>query len=143
MSKVEVGNTVQVHYVGTFVDGTEFDSSRSRGEPISFKVGSQQMIKGFDEAIVGMTLGETKEFTLSPEDAYGAHNPEHIKSYPQNVFPSEVELVEGATVAGQNELGQQMVAKILQVSDEEVILDFNHPMAGKILKFDVEVMSVS
>ena len=143
MSTVENGNNVQVHYVGTFDDGTEFDSSRSRGEPISFKVGAGQMIAGFEAAVIGMQEGDTKDISLSPDQAYGDHKQDHVKTYPVDVFPDEVQLSEGVTVAGQNELGQQMIAKVLSVSDDTVLLDFNHPMAGKNLNFNIEVVSVS
>ena len=143
MSTVENGNNVQVHYVGTFDDGTEFDSSRSRGEPISFKVGAGQMIAGFEAAVIGMQEGDIKDISLSPDQAYGDHKQDHVKTYPVDVFPDEVQLSEGVTVAGQNELGQQMIAKVLSVSDDTVLLDFNHPMAGKNLNFNIEVVSVS
>lgn len=143
MSTVSNGNSVQVHYVGTFDDGTEFDSSHSRGEPISFEVGSGQMIAGFDNAVLGMSVGETKDITLAPAEAYGEHNEDYIKTYPRNVFPNEVQLTEGVTVAGQNELGQQMIAKVLTVNDDTVLLDFNHPMAGKTLNFSIEVVAIS
>ena len=143
MSVVEKGNKVEVHYVGTFDDGTEFDSSRSRGEAISFEVGAGQMIAGFDSAVVGMSVGETKDIALAPSDAYGDWNPEYVKVYPQEAFPTEVELKEGATVAGQNELGQQMIAKIVTLSENDVTLDFNHPMAGKNLNFNIEIVNVT
>ena len=143
MSTVENGNNVQVHYIGTFDDGTEFDNSHDRGEPISFQVGTGQMISGFDAAVVGMSVGESKDITLAPDEAYGEHKEEFVKTYQRDVFPNEVQLTEGVTVAGQNELGQQMIAKVLSVSDDTVLLDFNHPMAGKNLNFNIEVVSVS
>lgn len=143
MKTVQEGNTVEVHYVGTFEDGTEFDSSHSRGETISFQVGSGQMISGFDSAVVGMSVGDTKDITLTPEDAYGPSNPEFVKTYPREAFPSEVQLSEGVSIAGQNELGQQMIAKILKVEDDTVLLDFNHPMAGKTLNFNIEMVNIS
>lgn len=143
MSTVQEGNTVEVHYVGTFEDGTEFDSSHSRGETISFKVGTGQMIAGFDAAVLGMSIGETKEVSLEPDQAYGDANPEHVKTYPREVFPAEVQLTEGVTVSGQNELGQPLIAKIMKVEDDTVLLDFNHPMAGKVLNFSIEMVNIS
>ena len=143
MSTVKEGNTVEVHYVGTFDDGTEFDSSRSRGETITFQVGAGQMISGFDAAVLGMEVGEQKDISLAPEDAYGPHNPDYIKTYPKSVFPQEVQLTEGVSVAGQNELGQQMIAKVLKVEGDQVSLDFNHPMAGKNLNFSIEMVNIS
>ena len=143
MSTVQTGQKVEVHYIGTFNDGTEFDSSRSRGETISFEVGSGQMIQGFDEAVVGMAVGDVKDITLEPESAYGPHNPAFVQVYSKEVFPSDVELKQDATVAGQNELGQPMIAKIVEIRDNDVVLDFNHPMAGKTLNFNIEIVNIS
>ena len=143
MSKVENGKNVSVHYVGKFDDGTEFDSSRTRGETLSFEVGSGQLITGFDNAVVGMTVGETKSIKLSPDEGYGPSNPEAVQDVSIDMFPENFEFVVGATVVGQNETGNQMVAKIESVTDESVKLDFNHPMAGKNLNFEIEVMEIS
>ncbi len=143
MSKVTKGHNISVHYVGTFDDGTKFDSSHDRGEPLSFNVGSGQMIAGFDAAVVGMTVGEKKTVNLSADDAYGSHNPEAIQTLERSVFPEDVTLEEGAHVIGQNELGQKIVAKVLTLSDTEAVLDFNHPLAGKSLNFDVEIVSIN
>ena len=142
MSIVEDGKTVEAHYVGTFEDGTEFDSSRTRGEPIKFQVGTGRMIAGFDRAVLGMSVGESKDVVLSPQDAYGDHKEEFIQNYSRSQFPPEVNLEEGVTIAGQNELGQPMMAKVLSISGDDIRLDFNHPMAGKTLCFNIEVISV-
>ena len=142
MSKVKTGNNVSVHYVGTLDDGTEFDSSRSRGAPLSFQVGSGQLIAGFDAALSGMVVGETKTITLVPADAYGEASPEHVQTAPRNMFPSDFEFKVGATVYGKNENGQEILAKINSFDNEEIILDFNHPMAGKTLNFDIELISI-
>ncbi len=142
MSKVENGQNISVHYVGTLDDGTEFDSSRTRNEELTFEVGSGQLIEGFNNAVIGMQVGETKKITLSPEEAYGPLNPEAVQTVPTNLFPETFEPVVGATVVGQNELGQQMMAKIEDFNDESITLDFNHPMAGKSLNFEIELMSI-
>ena len=89
MTTVENGATVSIHYVGTFEDGTEFDSSHSRNQPLQFQVGSGQMISGFDAALPGMEIGEKKNITLAPDEAYGPHNPQAIQVFPKNVFPPE------------------------------------------------------
>ena len=143
MSKVENGQNVSVHYVGTLDDGTEFDSSRSRGETLSFTVGTGQVIDGFNDAVVGMAAGEIKTIKLSPEEAYGPANPEAVQTVPANAFPSDFEPVVGATVVGHDEMGQQMMAKIEAFDNEGITLDFNHPMAGKNLNFEIEVVEVS
>ena len=131
MSKVENGQTVSVHYVGTLEDGTEFDSSRTREEPLAFQVGSGQLISGFNNAVVGMTMGETKTISLEPADAYGSVDPSAVHSVPTEMFPSDFKPVVGATVVGHNEQGEQMMAKIETFDEQGVTLDFNHPMAVK------------
>jgi len=142
MSKIKNGQTVSVHYVGTFEDGTEFDSSRQRDEPLSFQVGSGQLIPGFNDAVVGMALGETKQVCLNPPEAYGEIDPEAVQTVTKDVFPGDFDPVIGQTVVGQNENGDQMMAKINSFNDEGITLDFNHPMAGKTLNFEIEVISV-
>ena len=142
MSKVTNGQNVSVHYVGKLEDGTEFDSSRPRGETLDFEVGSGQMIEGFDTAVVGMTIGETKNITLAPDKAYGELDPEAVKEVPMANFDPSFEPVVGHTVMGQNELGQRLMAKIEAITDDTVTLDFNHPLAGKSLNFEIELVSI-
>ena len=143
MSKVEAGNNVSVHYVGTFTDGEKFDSSRDRGETLSFEVGSGQMIAGFDAAVVGMSVGETKTVTIEPKDAYGERNENAIQEVPRENFPEGFGLKEGATVSGRDQDDRPMIAKIISFNDESVNLDFNHPLAGKQLNFEVELVSIN
>jgi peptidylprolyl isomerase len=140
--EVENGSVVKLHYVGTNDDGTEFDSSRSRGEPMSVVVGSGQLIEGFNDALVGMTTGETKTFTLTPEDAYGEVNPEAYTILSRGSFPDDFSISEGVTVPLTSPMGQNVVGTITEYDDEEVTVDLNHPMAGKNLTFEVEVLSV-
>ena len=143
MSTANNGNTVKVHYTGTFTDGVEFDSSFQRGEPISFTLGTGQMIPGFEQGVLGMTVGETKEISLTPDQAYGPHRPEAIRSMDKNIFPSDFNFVIGGVVQGQAPTGQPMIATILEEQDSTVTLDFNHPMAGKDLNFKIELLEVS
>ncbi len=143
MSKVEAGNNISVHYVGTFTDGEKFDSSRDRGQTLSFEAGSGQMIAGFDAAVVGMSVGETKTITLEPEDAYGPRDENAIQEVPRANFPEGFNLIEGATVSGQDQDNRPMIAKIISFNDESVNLDFNHPLAGKQLNFEIELVSIN
>ena len=140
--QVENGNTVSVHYRGTLNDGTEFDSSHSRGEPLTFQVGAGQMINGFDAALPGMTVGETKNITLTPDQAYGESNPEAITDVPKTAFPEGFNFQVDAMVQGQNEMGQPLVGTINEVKENDVTIDFNHPMAGKDLNFEIELVSI-
>ncbi len=140
--QVENGNTVSVHYRGTLNDGTEFDSSHSRGEPLTFQVGAGQMINGFDAALPGMAVGEIKNITLTPDQAYGESNPEAITDVPKTAFPEGFNFQVDAMVQGQNDMGQPVVGTINEVKENDVTIDFNHPMAGKDLNFEIELVSI-
>ena len=142
MSTVENGNTVTVHYTGTLNDGTQFDSSRDR-EPLSFQVGNGQVIAGFDTAVVGMTEGESKTFTIPADQAYGLKNEDAIQEVSKDRFPQGYDAQVGSTVTGQNEIGQNFQARVIAEAEETVTLDFNHPLAGQDLTFDVELVSVA
>jgi FKBP-type peptidyl-prolyl cis-trans isomerase 2 len=142
MSTAKNGDNVSVHYTGTLNDGTKFDSSHDRGEPISFTLGEGQMIAGFDSAVTGMSVGETKTVVLEPEQAYGNSNPEAIQVVPKTEFPNDFEFVTGGVVEGQYPNGQMFRATITEVAENEATIDFNHPMAGKTLNFEIEVVSV-
>ena len=141
MSQAAQGNTVTVHYKGTFEDGTEFDSSVSRGAPLEFTIGQNQMIPGFENAVVGMDVGETKDITLASSEAYGDHDETKIDDVSKTVFPEGFEYIIGATVHGQSPQGP-ILAKILEENDETVKLDFNHPLAGKALNFEIQLVSI-
>mgnify|MGYP003665415927 CR=1 FL=1 len=142
MSKVEIGQTVSVHYIGTLDDGTEFDSSRKNNEPLLCEVGGGKLIKGFDNALVGMTVGETKKVSLGPDQAYGNVISEAFQSIPKSSFPPDYKFKIGGTVQGQNEQGQAVRATIESLEEENVNLDFNHPMAGKNLNFEIELLEI-
>ena len=142
MSKVKNGMNISVHYRGTLDDGTEFDSSYGRGETLDFQVGSGQMIPGFDSGVVGMQVGETKTISIDPADAYGEINPEAVQEVPKDQFPEDIEFVVGATVTGQGPRGPIM-AKILKEGTDTVEMDFNHPLAGQTLTFEIEVVNAA
>ena len=142
MSTVENGNTVTVHYTGTLNNGTQFDSSRSR-EPLVFQVGDGQVIAGFDNAVLGMEIGESKTFTVPANEAYGLKNEDAIQEVSKNQFPQGYDAEIGHSVTGQNEAGQQFQAVIIAETENTVTLDFNHPLAGHDLTFGVEVVSVA
>ena len=142
MSKVKTGDTVKVHYSGTFNDGEKFDSSFDRGEPISFTVGAGQMISGFDNSVVGMEVGEVKDIKLNPEEAYGPRNEEAVKEIDKSQFPEEFDFSVGLEVHGNTQHGQPLIGFILSEQEDTVTLDFNHPMAGKELNFKVELVEI-
>ena len=136
------GRSVKVHYKGTFDDGTVFDSSYDRGETIGFTIGAGEMIPGFDTAVNGMKIGETKKVTLEPEQAYGDHNPEGIQAVPKDSFPEDFDFQAGLVIEGNVE-DQPVRGVISQIEEEFVVVDFNHPMAGKNLNFDIELVEVN
>lgn len=139
--KVESGSTVSVEYTGKFDDGTVFDSSNGRA-PIEFKVGGGEVIKGFDEAVVGMKKGEEKKITIEPEQAYGQRDERLIQSTPKEAFPKGVEVKEGVRLKLQAPDGRMIIATVTKVDDKNVTVDLNHPLAGKKLNFDLKVVDV-
>lgn len=137
------GDSVQVHYVGKFEDGNVFDSSRERKEPIEFQIGAGQMIKGFDAAVEGMNISESKTITLAPTEAYGESNPENVVSFPKDKLPPEMNPKVGDQLALQGQNGEQIPVVVLEANEEGVVLDANHPMAGKTLVFELELVGIN
>ena len=135
---------VKLHYEGKFEDGTVFDSSKhgDHEHPLEFTVGSGQVVPGFDKAAEGMDVGEKKEFTLKPEESYGMRKEELTQKIPRDVLPKEQEPKEGMMLVAQTPNGQKMPVKILEVNDKEITVDMNHPLAGKTLKFNIEILEV-
>lgn len=139
----EVGDTVSVHYVGTLDDGTEFDSSRKRGETLSFVVGSGQMITGFDNAVVGMKVGETKTVTLLPEEAYGEYDEELLLEFSRDELPEGMENPQvGQSILLTVPGGGSIPKPIVEVTDTYIIVDANNELAGETLTFEIEMVSI-
>ena len=135
------GREVQVHYKGTFEDVTVFDSSYDRVETINFTVGAGMMIPGFDTAVSGMRIGEVKSVQIAPEQAYGPHNEEAVQSIDKQQFPEDFSFETGIVVEGQ--VGDQPIRGIINsIDDDSVTVDFNHPIAGKNLNFEIELVHV-
>jgi len=141
MGQVKAGDTVKVHYHGRLTDGTTFDSSEGR-EPLEFKVGSGQVIKGFDDGVTGMEVGEKKTINIPVEQAYGAKNEEMVVNFPRANFPEDLNPEVGMQLNMTNGSGQVIPVVIVEVGEEEVILDANHPLAGQELIFDLELVSI-
>ena len=137
--KVQNGHNVSVHYRGTLTDGTEFDNSRTRGEALTFEVGTGGMIRGFVDTVVGMTVGETRQVTIPPEEAYGHRAPEALQQVEVSAFASVPNMEVGGLVQGNGPQGP-FIAKVAGITDTHVTLDLNHPLAGETLNFEIELV---
>ena len=136
------GDTVRIHYTGTLADGSVFDSSRGR-EPLEFTLGSGQVIPGFDRAVAGMAVGDSHTVTIPAAEAYGPHRPELARRIARDHFPAHIEPAVGQQLQlrGDDE-GGTMVVTVREVTDDAVLLDANHPLAGQDLTFALELVGV-
>ena len=142
MQQVKEGDVVKVHYTGKLINGEQFDSSVGR-EPLEFTVGAGQMIKGFDDAMPGMNLGEKKTINIAPEDAYGPRSEEAIIEFPKQNVPADIKLEPGMPLTLSNQDGQPVPVIILEVKEEVIVLDANHFLAGQELIFDIELVEIA
>ena len=134
---IKQGNTVKVHYTGRLEDNSVFDSSNDK-EPIEFEVGSQQVIEGFESAVMGLTKGDKTTVTIPSDKAYGELRNELIQQVPRNQVPQDVQV--GVQLQGVNPQGQPFVVTVTEVNESTATIDANHPLAGKTLIFDLEVV---
>ena len=134
------GDTVQVHYVGKRNDGTIFDSSRDRDEPLAFELGSGQVIPGFEDAVEGMELGEVRKVRIEPENAYGERR-EDLLQVGREHGPEGVDLEAGTRLQLQRD-GRAIPVTVTEIGDESITLDANHPLAGEELNFEIELVGV-
>lgn len=137
----KVGDTVQVHYTGTLADGTMFDSSAGR-DPLEFTIGSGQLIPGFDEAVRGMKVGEKKTVTIPADEAYGPRSDERIAEIPLEKLPEGLTPEVGQRLVAVNPDGSQTIVTITSISDNVVVVDTNHPLAGQDLTFEIELVEI-
>jgi peptidylprolyl isomerase len=142
MKQVKEGDLVKVHYTGKMVNGEQFDSSVGR-EPLEFTVGAGQMIKGFDAAMPGMSLGEKKTINIAPEDGYGPRSEEAIIEFPKQNVPADMKLEPGMPLTLSDQAGNPVPVIVVEVKDDIIILDANHFLAGQELIFDIELVEIS
>lgn len=138
MSQVKNGDTVKVHYTGTLADGTVFDSSLER-EPLEFTLGEGQLIPGFEKTVLGMSAGESRTVIIPAEEAYGPYREEMVLEVPRTQLPTDMQPQVGMQLQIGEEQGEGMLVQITQVSDSNITLDANHPLAGKDLTFNIQL----
>ena len=141
MPEAKSGDTVRIHYTGTLTDGSTFDSSAGR-DPLEFTLGAGQVIPGFDNAVSGMAVGDEQTVEIPAEQAYGAHDPNGRQSFPREKVPDDIPLELGTQLQLSGPQGQPIMVTVAEVTDEAVILDANHPLAGKDLTFQIELVEI-
>lgn len=141
-STVQSGDTVRVHYTGKFEDGIIFDSSVG-GEPLEFTIGGSEVIAGFEEAALGMNIGERKTVSIEPENAYGVYNDSLVVDMPKEYFPQDITPELGMRLIIVDNNGEELPVLVAGIQDESVRLDANHPLAGKTLVFDIELVAIA
>lgn len=142
MKKAGTGDTVKVHYTGRLDDGAEFDSSKGH-EPLEFTIGKGRLIKGFEDAVVGMSVEESKTVKILSDEAYGPHMNQLVLKIPKEQFPPTIEPREGLVLNLRQPDNNIIDVVITEISQETVTLDANHPLAGKNLTFDIELMKIA
>lgn len=142
MAQAKDGDKVKVHYKGTLRDGTPFDSSEG-SEPLEFTIGRREVIPGFEEAIIGMSPGDTKNVTLPAEDGYGPYVEDMVVVIDRRQFPEGFDPEVGQQLQVQQEDGGAIIVTVTEVGDEDVTLDGNHPLAGQDLTFDIELVAIA
>ncbi|THB79959.1 MAG: peptidylprolyl isomerase [Desulfobacteraceae bacterium] len=136
---IQSGDTISVHYTGKLESGEIFDSSEGR-EPLKFTVGSGMLIKGFDQAVVGMKPGDSKSVTIEPEEGYGERNDEMYVEIPKHAIPEDLPLSVGIQVQLRSPEGHPMAATVAEIGEENVKMDLNHALAGKTLEFEIAIV---
>jgi peptidylprolyl isomerase len=141
MTQAKDGDTVKVNYTGRFKEGTVFDSSEGR-KPLEFQLGKGQLIPGFEKAVIGMSVGESTTVDIPSDQAYGPHREELTQQVPRQQFPEDMEFQVGQRFQIGQDKEHPMVVEVTEVSDSDITLDGNHPLAGKDLVFDIELVGI-
>ena len=141
MTQAKSGDTVRIHYTGTLDDGTQFDSSDGR-DPLEFALGGGQVIPGFDSAVDGMAVGESKSVTIPPDEAYGQRHEQLAQQVPRTTLPEDMEPAVGMQLQTQSPDGQVMNLVVKEVADDTITVDANHPLAGQALTFAIELVEI-
>ncbi len=142
MTQAKPGDTLHIHYKGSLDDGSIFDSSEGR-DPLKFELGSGQIIPGLDAGVTGMEVGETRTVRVEAAEAYGEHHPQMVQAVDRAGVPDHIPTEPGTQLQVQTQDGQALNVVVVDVTEDEVILDANHPLAGKDLTFDVELVAIA
>ncbi|CAM3382116.1 peptidylprolyl isomerase [Zobellia roscoffensis] len=142
MSQVKQNDKVKVHYTGKLASGEVFDSSVERGEPIEFTMGQGELIPGFEKGLIDMKVNEKKTVNIPKEEAYGMPKEELIQEVPKSQLPQDIEPKVGMGLVSQTQSGQEINLLVTDVKEESIVVDGNHPLAGKDLVFDLEVVEI-
>ncbi|MDZ5698094.1 MULTISPECIES: FKBP-type peptidyl-prolyl cis-trans isomerase [Phyllobacteriaceae] len=141
MSQAKTGDVVRVHYKGKLTDGTEFDSSEGR-DPLEFQLGGGQIIPGLEKSVEGMETGEKSTVTIPADEAYGPRDERQVQTVPRTAFPDDLDLKIGASLQATTQDGRQIPLTVVEMDDQEVTVDANHPLAGRDLVFDLELVEI-
>jgi peptidylprolyl isomerase len=141
MPKAKNGDTVKINYTGKLEDGTIFDTS-SDHEPIQFTIGTNQVITGLEQAVIGMDTGETKTSKIPADKAYGPHRKEMVVEVDRKEIPDNIKLEIGQHLQIPQKNKKSIIVRVAEISEEKVTLDANHPLAGKDLTFDIELVEI-
>jgi peptidylprolyl isomerase len=141
MTQVKKGDTVKIHYTGKLEDGKVFDTSIDR-DPLQFTIGGNQVIPGFEKGVTGMKINESKTITIPPDEAYGPHRKEMVLNVPLAQFPPDIEPKIGQQLQLSQENGQTTIAIVTKISESNVTIDANHPLAGETLIFDIQLTEI-
>ena len=141
MAPAQNGNKVKVHYTGKLDDGTVFDSSEGR-EPLEFTVGSGQVIPGFEQGVEGMEIGDSKTVNISVEDGYGAHQADGVFDVDRTELPQDMPLEVGIRLQARHSSGRPVEVTVVAIGEESVTMDANHPLAGKALTFEIQLVEI-
>lgn len=142
MSEVKIGDKVKVHYTGRLYDGSEFDSSKDR-EPLEFEVGSQQVISGFENSVIGLKAGESVTVNIPADEAYGPRIDEMVLQIDKDKLPPDFNPELGQKFQLPQENGQNVIVTVTDITETQIELDANHPLAGKDLTFDIKLVEIS
>ena len=142
MTKLKTGDKVKVHYIGTLKDGTVFDNSRDREEGLVFEIDDGKLLKGFNNAVKNLSIGEKTKVDLIAKEAYGEYLNEAVVSVKKEEFPKEFKFEENGFVQGRDSMGREAQGQIIKILDESINVDLNHPLAGEDLSFEIELLEV-